>query len=545
MPVETSASKKLNHCKEKIIAEWESRVRQNTPPSRRFDRTQLRNSLPEVLNVMVEILCDPASGSAVFFQEKGLAVNHGRIRAQESDYSLVQVINEYRTLQKVLFEVLEEDGQNVTSIERDLILDIITISIRESASEFKAFQDREKADLQKNLDQTNIALRSALEKKSSEVGLKDQLLKTIFERVEDYALFSLDQEGKITSWSDGCLKMKQYSAEEIIGTHYSILFPPEGRIRGEPQKHLEIAHTQGRFRGEGLRQRKNGDLYLADVFISPMYENSILVGFFKIVADMTERNKLIQEMDLTRTQVKGMKLERELRERFVNMLSHDLRSPLTAAQMSLELIARESCSVDRHHELAQRGARHIERMDEMVTNLLDASRITEGEPFPLKITQFDLVKVVTEACDDLATMMGDRFKIIAPASLIGFWDANGLKRVIENLAMNAVKYGDVQADVTISLRELENRVIITVHNFGLPITSKDQESLFDLFRRADSAQHGANKGWGLGLTLVRGISEAHGGIVKVRSLPGEGTTFIIDLPRASAKFARRMHDVHN
>lgn len=531
MPAEKNASKRLKHSREKIIVEWEKRVRRDVMPTRQLDPTELRNSLPEVLDVMVDTLSDPNPEEALHAKEMRLAVSHGKTRAQDTNYSLDQVIDEYHVLSQVLFEILEENNQELTRTERDLILDIISISIRNAATKFKEIQDQQKADIQEKLNQVNADLEGALGGQSAEAILRGQLLKTIFERVEDYAMFSLDPEGKVTSWSDGCQKMKQYAPGEIMGRHFSILYPPEGRIRNEPQIHLDIATVEGRFRGEGLRMRKNGDLFLADVLITPMYEGDELVGYFKTVADLTERNQLIQEIDLTRTQVEVLELENELRDRFIYMLTHDLRNPLSAALLSSEVIARQSCNVKKHRELAQRSIRHIRRIDEMVTNLLDASRITEGEPFPLKINEFDLTKLINEVCEDLATIMGDRFTIKVPAEVIGFWDQDGLKRVIENLVTNAIKYGNPQGDVTISLVDTENRVIVKVHNLGSTITGKDKESFFELFHRADTVGSGANKGWGLGLTLVRGVTEAHGGRVTVRSLPKEGTTFTVDLPR--------------
>lgn len=533
MPAKQNASEKLAQYKDHILAEWESLARLQSTSIRKMERAQLRNGLPQVLDVMIATLRDPGPAKSLYVKEKLLALNHGKVRAEELHYSLDQMIEEYHFLQQVIFEFLDKDGQQLNRVEQNLILDVINISIRNAATEFKTVQDQQKANVQENLNRANRALQNALGEKSSEAVLKDQLLKTVFERVEDYALFSLDPDGNIASWSYGCHKIKQYVAEEVIGNHYSMLYPPEGRVRNEPMTHLGIAQRQGRFRGEGLRMRKNGDLFLADVFITPMYEKDVLLGYFKIVTDLSERNKLIQEMDMSRTQVETLTLESELRDRFIYMLSHDLRTPLATAHGSAELIARTPCSDPMHRDVAHRIVRQSRRVDDMITNLLDASRIREGEPFPLTLSEFDLTQLAREVCEDLSTRVGDRFKVDALVNLIGYWDMSAMRRVIENLAANAIKYGDPDGNVTISLSAAESRVLVKVHNFGSPISTEDQESLFELFRRADSAQRGSKTGWGLGLTLVRGITEAHGGIVNVRSLPVEGTTFIVDVPRDS------------
>jgi PAS domain S-box-containing protein len=531
MATPETTSERLRRAKEKILVEWEKQVRQSIPLAHSQERLALRNSLPEVLDGIVITLSDPAPERVLFAEEENLAVGHGKHRAQNITYSLEQVINEYHVLRKVLFDVLEEDGQELSRRDRDLIWDVLFIAIKNAASEFKQVRDQEKERASRELAQANKDLNNALGEKSTEAVLKDQLLKTIFERVEDYAIFTLDPAGHITSWAMGAQRIKQFTADDVIGNHFSMLYPKEGRLRDEPMTHLEIANREGRFRGEGLRERKNGELFLADVFITPMREQGYLVGFFKIVADLTERNRIIQERDLSRTRAESLELESELRDRFVFTLSHDLRNPLSAAKMSAQRIARQNCSLDQHRELAQRSIQTLERVDKMIGDLLDASRIKAGQPMPLKIEEYDLAKDVQMACEELATVHGDRFRLNAPASLVGFWDRQGMKRVIENLLTNAIKYGDPNGDVTTDIQEIQDRVFIKVHNEGSPIDQKDLEFLFDLFRRAESAAAGTRQGWGLGLTLVRGITEAHRGIVKVRSLPNEGTSFILDLPK--------------
>ena len=357
------------------------------------------------------------------------------------------------------------------------------------------------------------------------------MLRTIFERVDDYAIFTLDARGHITSWANGCVRIKKFTAAEVLGKHYSMLYPEEGRLRKEPENHLRIAAREGRFRGEGMRQRKDGSHFLADVFITPMYEGEKLLGYFKVVTDLTERNRMIQERDLTRTRMESLEIERELTDRFIFMLSHDLRTPLSAAHMATQVIAREGCSVERHREFAHRALRNLAHVSKMVTDLLDASRVSAGQPFPMTIEECDLIGIVREVVDQLGTIHGDRFRLDGPESLVGYWHRRGLGRIFENLAVNAVKYGDPLRNVTIKVREVADRVHVSIHNFGSPLSAKDLESVFELFQRTERAKRSNAQGWGLGLTLVRGITEAHGGVLQVQSLPNEGTTFTVDLPR--------------
>lgn len=517
--------------RERILNEWERRVRLTIPPARAEERLALRNSLPEVLDGMAAMLSDPNPERVLSSRETRLAEGHGKHRAKNADYSLEQVVNEYHVLRKVLFDVLEEGDRELSRRDRDLLWDMIFISIKTAASEFTQVRDEEKKHMTRALESANTTLHEAFGAKAAEAVLKSKMLETIFERVLDYAMFTLDAEGRVSSWGEGAHRMKRYTKEDVLGRHYSMLYPEEGRIRREPQSHLEVAARQGRFRGEGLRQRKDGELFLADVFITPMLEGSELVGYFKVVADLTERNRVIQERDLTRTRVESLELESELRERFVSTLTHDLRTPLSTARISAQRITRQSCSVDQHGDDSRRALQNIDRVDRMVGDLLDVSRIKAAEPMSLEIAEYELVKDVQATCEELAIAYGDRFPVIAPKAVGVAWDRHAMKRVLENLLVNAAKYGDPNAPISTRLEEVEGRILIRIHNEGSPISHADQESLFDLFRRAPSAASGGQQGWGLGLTLVRGITEAHRGIVTVRSLPSEGTTFILDLPK--------------
>lgn len=221
-----------------------------------------------------------------------------------------------------------------------------------------------------------------------------------------------------------------------------------------------------------------------------------------------------------------LQAERELRERFVSVLAHDLRGPLAAAKLAAQMLE----SKDDPRGLAKRVARNIERADRMIRDLLDANRIRAGEALPTKIVECDLAAVASEVVDDLAVVHGPRFVVEAHGPLKGYWSDDQLRRALWNLASNAVKYGTPETPVTIALTRVGDRVLVSVHNEGPAITADDQKRLFKPFSRTPSAQAGIPSGWGLGLTLVRGFAEAHGGHVSVESEAGKGTTFTIDLP---------------
>jgi len=223
-------------------------------------------------------------------------------------------------------------------------------------------------------------------------------------------------------------------------------------------------------------------------------------------------------------------VEKELIQQFIDALTHDLRTPLTAAKMAGELIQRSAGASPEIQKFARRISENMERMDQMIRDLLDASRIKAGEDFSVQIVECDLQQIAAQVLDELTTIYGDRFQLDSAGPVVGYWSPDALRRILENLMANAVKYGQRESPVTIGLEKVENRVLLTVQNYGPAISLEDQLILFDRFRRTKSANAGNRKGWGLGLTLVRGLAEANGGRVKVESYPKEGTRFTVNLP---------------
>jgi signal transduction histidine kinase len=216
------------------------------------------------------------------------------------------------------------------------------------------------------------------------------------------------------------------------------------------------------------------------------------------------------------------------REQFVAVLAHDLRGPLSAAKASASLILRKPSEED-----VPRWSAHIvesvDRADRMVQDLLDAMRAQAGASLELHFSEGDMVEVVREAVDHLRTIYGDRFVLVAPAPVRGHFGVDPMRRAVENLAINAVKYGAAGRPITITVKGLQGRVFILVHNEGAHIPAEQQETLFRAFQRL-AGEGSSQRGWGLGLAQVRAAAEAHGGSIAVDSLPELGTTFTIDVP---------------
>jgi len=231
-----------------------------------------------------------------------------------------------------------------------------------------------------------------------------------------------------------------------------------------------------------------------------------------------------------REKIEALQAERELRERFVSVLAHDLRGPLSAAKSGAQLLIRHPERLDERRDLALRVDRNIERTDRMVRDLLDANRIRAGQRLPLRLDTCDLGSIALEVAEELIALHGDRFVLHAKERVRGIWSAEELRRALWNLGSNAIKYGSATAPITFTVTRSGDTARASVHNCGPSITPKDQERIFKPFTRTHSANEGPSKGWGLGLTLVWGCAQAHGGKVTVESDAATGTTFTLELP---------------
>ena len=230
--------------------------------------------------------------------------------------------------------------------------------------------------------------------------------------------------------------------------------------------------------------------------------------------------------------VKRLEQERDSREAFVNLLSHDLRNPLTAARITTEILFRYADRIKSRPELIENILSNIDRADRMIQDLLDANRIRAGEELFLDMEPVELVSTCHDALKNIKIIYGDRFNLIAPEQLRGVWDKQSMHRLIENLVSNAAKYGDPAQPIEIKLDDLGSERRIAVHNSGPAIPPQELELLFKSFKRCAGTH--SKPGWGLGLTLVKGIATSHGGYVEVKSTSEGGTTFTVTIPTDSS-----------
>jgi PAS domain S-box-containing protein len=386
-------------------------------------------------------------------------------------------------------------------------------------------------------------IRDLTERRQNEerVRLSEERFRLMVESVRDYAIFMLDPEGRIATWNAGAQRIKGYLAHEIIGQHFSRFYPREDIDSSKPAYELRVAAREGRFEDEGWRLRKDGTRFWANVIITALREPGTgrLVGFAKVTRDLTERRRNEEE----RVRLAQAEEAVRLRDEFLSIASHELKTPLTAMQLQLQSLRTK---VEEHDAVlaskVARATRSGNRLADLVEALLDVSRITTGR-FELRRERFDLASSVREVIDRMresASMAGCELSVDAPESLRGMWDKLRVEQVLVNLLSNAFKYGAGSA-VDVALARHGGDAVLSVRDFGPGIAEADRERIFGRFERAAPLRHFG--GMGLGLYVAREIVEAHGGAVAVANAPERGAIFTVRLPMAT-ETREIMGDLH-
>jgi PAS domain S-box-containing protein len=349
----------------------------------------------------------------------------------------------------------------------------------------------------------------------------------LVDAVKDYAIFMLDVDGRVVTWNAGAERIKGYTAREIIGRHFSQFYEDEEVRAGKCERELEGAARDGRFEDEGWRVRKDGSRFWANVVITALRNpNGELVGFAKVTRDLTERRRA----EMERVELAKAEEAIRLRDEFLSLAAHELKTPLTVLQLQLDTLHnRVDESGLRTAAKLQRASRSSERLANLVESLLDVSRIATGR-FELDIKEFDIVESVSNVVDGLrpsAESARCDLTLDAAGTVVGAWDRVRLEQALTNLIANAIKYG-AGKPIAVSVRRHGGEVMLQVRDHGPGVPETELERLFRRFERAASIRNYG--GLGLGLYFIQAIVDAHGGSVTAHNMPDGGARFQITLP---------------
>jgi PAS domain S-box-containing protein len=379
-------------------------------------------------------------------------------------------------------------------------------------------------------------------------------LRMLVDGTSEYAIFMLDTSGRVVTWNSGAERLMGYSANEIVGQHFS-RFYPEDVDRRWPERDLELARAEGRFEDEAIRVRKDGSQYWSSVVITALYDESgRLTGFSKITRDMSEKKqaqenerRLLEEeakRRIAEAHAAAIRMEREQleeadrrKDQFLATLAHELRNPLAPIRNALHILQMtevEPATTQQSLEMMDRQVNHLVRL---VDDLLDVSRVTRGK-IELRIERVELSEVIARAAESVQPVFDQhRHHLSVELPSEPLWldtDAIRLTQVIGNLLTNAAKYTEPEGRISVSASRAGDFAVLHVRDNGIGISPEVLPHVFDLFMQADHAVSKSQGGLGIGLTLVKSLIEMLGGTVEAHSQGrGFGSEFVIKSPLAS------------
>jgi PAS domain S-box-containing protein len=361
----------------------------------------------------------------------------------------------------------------------------------------------------------------------------DERFRLLIESVRDYAIFMLDPTGHIATWNIGAERIKGYVASEIIGKHFSIFYPAADVSAGKCERELAGASADGRFEDEGIRVRKDGSTFWANVVISAVRDREgTLIGFSKVTRDLTERKR--NEDD--RASRLAAEQATRAKDEFLATLGHELRNPLAPILTALELMRLRGGRISSEQEVIERQAQHLTRL---VDDLLDISKIGRGA-VALTKRWTPIRTIISKAVEVASPLFEQRFHRLEFDVPEGdgafFGDEMRLVQVFANLLVNAAKYTDPNGRISVRVTTRDDWLDVTIADDGRGIEPALLPHIFDLFVQGEQGVERAKGGLGIGLSLVRSLVELHGGTVEARSDgPGTGSTFTVRLPREGAR----------
>jgi len=377
---------------------------------------------------------------------------------------------------------------------------------------------------------------SARKQAEEKLRWTEEGFRLMVESVTDCAIVMLDSEGRVVSWNTGAQRIKGYSAEEIVGQHFSRFYPPADIARGVPQRDLDSAANQGRCEVEGWRVRKDGSVFWANVVFTAIRDPAGQPrGFAKLTRDLTER----RQVEETLTSAKGAAEKANLaKSEFLSSMSHELRSPLNAILGFAQLMESDAtpatpsqkASID---EILRAGWYLLE----LINEILDLAQIESGK-LSLSTEPTSLAEVLFECqamIEPQAKTRGIRMTF-PPFDVPCFVaaDRTRLKQVLINLLSNAIKYnqagGTVVVDVAGSTAE---RIRLNVRDTGPGLSPDKLAQLFQPFNRLGQ-ERGAEQGTGIGLVMSKRLIGLMGGVLGVESSVGAGSVFWCELGAAAA-----------
>src|SRR5216117_2394007 len=362
----------------------------------------------------------------------------------------------------------------------------------------------------------------------------------LVDSVEEYAIYLLDPNGNVITWNTGAKKIKGYSTKEIIGKNFASFYPADDVAAGKPQRNLREAARRGHIRDQGLRIRKDGSTFVAEVIITALCDTKGNIrGYSKVTRDVTDQ---IRSREFEAEKIAAQKASKA-KDDFLAALSHELRTPLTPA------LAAATYLQDNAEKLPPEFAedieiikRNVQLQARLIDDLLDLTRIARGK-LHLELEDCDAHTIIRNALETASSAIAaKKLKVATKLEAKEYHilaDCIRLQQVFWNLINNAVKFTSQGGQITIrTFNDKSKRFHFEITDTGIGIEPQRLASLFQPFEQADPSVTRQFGGLGLGLAISKRLVDLHYGRIEADSRGRSfGATFkvtLYTLPQGSA-----------
>ena len=371
--------------------------------------------------------------------------------------------------------------------------------------------------------------RDDTEKRTAALALQEseRRFRTLVQGVKDYALYMLDPDGRVSNWNTGAEAIKGYTADEIVGQHFSRFYTEEDQAAGEPARALATAIAEGKYEKEAWRVRKDGTRFWASVVLDPIHdEQGDLIGFAKITRDITERKRTAEELEEARAALFQSQKLQALGE-LTGGVAHDFNNLMTVIRGSADLLTRPGLSEAKRARYLKAIIDTADRAATLTSHLLAFGRRQALNP-----EVADLNVRLDAFAEMVSRTLGGKVEVrldLAPSLPRVEVDLAQLETALLNAAFNARDAMPDGGRLTLATRSVAGEpgeVMIEIADTGTGMSPEVRDRAFEPFFTTKPV----GEGTGLGLSQIHGFAAQAGGRAEIRSAAGEGTAIRIFLP---------------
>lgn len=379
----------------------------------------------------------------------------------------------------------------------------------------------------------------------------EERLRLLVESALEHAIIGLDPERKVTTWNPGAARITGYQAVEVVGHSIDIIFTPEDRAAGVPERETFQAIEEGRASDNRWLQRKDGTKYWARGAMLPMRSRAggDIIGFVKIAHDETEVQQAREALESSRHELKDALQQTEksraeaeranrAKDNFLAVLSHELRTPLTPVTLATRTLLRRVDLTEPVRDALHMISRNVEVESHLVDDLLDVTRIAHGKMELLK-ADMDMHEAIAHAVEisrpDMEAKQQHFTMRLEAHQFEVHGDKQRLKQVVWNVLKNASKFTPEKGQISLRTYNEGDRLMVEISDTGIGMEPSALDLIFAPFTQANRDITREFGGLGLGLAIARASLSGHNGELTVNSEGlSRGSTFICSLPTLPA-----------